>query len=48
MNPLEQIRLGLEQKDFNLIATGYKLMTGKVVDMILKKQHKKSKRRKRV
>lgn len=33
MTPLEQIRSGLEQKDFNLIAAGYKLMTGKVVEI---------------
>lgn len=33
MNPLEQIRSGLEQKDFNLIAAGYKLMTGKTVEV---------------
>jgi len=33
MNPLDQIREGLEKRDFSLIAKGYTMMTGKTVEV---------------
>lgn len=33
MNPLDQIREGLEKRDFSTIAKGYTMMTGKTVEI---------------